>query len=302
MGADPSPAVPGRGVAPAPEAPREGPPGARRNLRLTIEYDGRDFHGWQRQALLRTVQGELEAAATRLLGEPITLHAAGRTDAGVHALGQVASFRTRATLASERIRRGMNALSGRDVVVRAAAEAPEDFHARFSARARHYLYLTLDEPSALWAGRALCLRRAPDLERMNAAVGALVGDHDFAAFSCRGDDDERSGTRSLVLHAGWERWSRGLALHIGAVRFLYKMVRAIVARSLEVGYGKREAEWFAQLLAAHDERAGAVARAAGLYLAAVDYDAAPASRPGAPGPSLAGWMGAADCPPRGPVL
>ena len=260
-----------------------------RNLKMTVEYDGRGFHGWQKQPELRTVQGEMEQALQAVLRHPVTLYAAGRTDAGVHALAQVASVRTSSTLAAERIRAGVNALTGCDLMVTQTEAAATDFHARFSARARHYLYLLLDHPSALWSGRALLPRGRPAVERMNAAVGHLIGEQDFAAFSCRSEDSEDTGTR--VIYARWERWARGAALRIAATRFLYKMVRCIVGRSLEVGLGKREPAWFAELLAKPPGRGESIASAAGLYLVAVDYDEAPPGGPWGP-----------DCLPAWPVL
>lgn len=259
-----------------------------RNIRLAVEYDGRGFHGWQRQRRLRTVQGQLEEALATVLQHPVTLHAAGRTDAGVHAIGQVASFRTRNPLACDRIRAGCNGLSGRDVVVTEAGEVAVAFHARFSACARHYLYLLLDRPAALWEGRATRARSRLEVDRLNAAAAHLVGTHDFAAFCCRATDEE--GTDSRVLYARWERWTRGVALRIGAMRFLYKMVRCIVGRSLEVNEGKQSSDSFAALLDRPRERGRAIAPAEGLYLVAVDYDPAESARWGP------------DCLPPWPVL
>jgi tRNA pseudouridine38-40 synthase len=256
-----------------------------RTIRLTVEYAGTRFHGWQRQPDLRTVQGELEAALATILREPVSLAGAGRTDAGVHALAQVASFETEAALPLERIARGVNALTGDDVRVREVIEAEHGFHARHSARARHYVYLLLAQPSSLWEERAYWPRRRPDRDAMNAAAEAFVGEHDFAAFSCHTADERGTGT--LVHYARWEPWPRGIALRIGAVRFLHKMVRAIVAHSLRVGWGEIEPRATARLLAQPAGRATRVAAPRGLYLARVDYAAGP---------------GGADCPPDFPVL
>jgi tRNA pseudouridine38-40 synthase len=257
-----------------------------RTIRLTCEYDGRRFHGWQRQPDLRTVQGEIEDALRVILREPVAVAGAGRTDAGVHALGQVASFRATGALSVERIRSGLDALTGDDLTVREIAEAPPEFHARYSARARHYVYLLLERRSALWEGRATRWRGPTDPAPLNALARHLIGQHDFAAFSCRTSDER--GTDSCVHYAVWEPWGRGLALRIGAVRFLHKMVRCIVGRSLEVARGRFSAEAFRDLLLDPRGRGEPVAPAAGLYLASVDYDDSPA-RP-------------ADCPPPWPVL
>jgi tRNA pseudouridine38-40 synthase len=253
-----------------------------RTLRLPLEYDGRRFHGWQRQPGLRTVQGELEAALAILFREPVAVAGAGRTDAGVHALGQVASLQAPGDLPLERIRRGANALTGDDLTVRAIAEAPDSFHARHSARARHYVYLMLAARSALWEGRAVPVRGRCDLALLNELARHLVGAHDFAAFSCRSADEK--GTESLVHYALWEPWARGIALRIGAARFLHKMVRCVVGRSLEAARGRLAPEAFRNLVAHPRGRGEPVAPAAGLYLASVDYDGPP------------------DCPPPWPVL
>ncbi len=263
-----------------------------RNIRLTVEYCGTGFHGWQRQLALRTVQGELEEALATLVRHPVTLHAAGRTDRGVHALGQVASFRTTSPLAIERLLHGANALTGPDLVVRELREAPPDFHARHSACGRHYAYLVLDHRSALWADRALYVGRRLDLALMNAAVAHLAGERDFAGLSCRGDEED--GTRSHVFYARWERWPRGWMLRIGAVRFLYHMVRCIAAASLEVGLGRRPSDALRQALDHPAARCRLVAPAHGLYLVAVDYRAGEgAAGSGSWGP---------DCVPPEPVL
>ena len=257
-----------------------------RTIRLTLEYDGTRFHGWQRQPGLRTVQGETEAALAILLREPVSLHGAGRTDAGVHALAQTASFCCAAELPLERMRRGLDALTGDDLAVLEAADAEPGFDARHSARARHYLYLLLERRSALWQGRAVPQRGPLDLALLNAAACHLLGEHDFAAFSCHTPDER--GTDTRVLYAVWQPWSRGLALRVGAVRFLHKMVRCIVGRSLEVGRGRVCPDAFRDLLVRPNGRGEPVAPAAGLYLASVDYGDAPAWGP--------------DCLPHWPVL
>ena len=259
-----------------------------RNIRLVLEYRGTAFHGWQRQSALRTVQGELEKSLSTILREPITVRGAGRTDAGVHALGQVANFRTTCDLPLERIVRGVNALGRGELCVRDAGEAEEGFDARRSASARHYVYLLLARPSPLWAERAWHPRAWPDAAAMNAAAGHLVGEHDFAAFSCASADE--GGTRTHVLYARWEPWPRGLAFRIGAVRFLYKMVRGTVGLCLEVGLGRLEPEEFRRSCQEPRGRVRTVVPPHGLHLVAVDY---------AGGARAAGGR---DCPPAWPVL
>jgi tRNA pseudouridine38-40 synthase len=235
------------------------------------------------------VQGELEEACATVLRQPVTLHGAGRTDRGVHALGQVASLRTRSELACERLLRGANALTGPDLTVRDLCEADAGFHARHSARARHYCYLLLRERSALWGARAVHVEREPDLVAMRGSAAALVGDHDFAGLSCRSADEE--STRTRVLYACWDEWSRGWMLRIGAVRFLYRMVRSIVAGSLEIGYGRLPADALQAALDRPAPRARLVAPGRGLHLVAVDY-----------APPVAADPGGLDCVPPVPVL
>jgi tRNA pseudouridine38-40 synthase len=214
------------------------------------------------------------------------LHGAGRTDAGVHALAQVANFHTGSDLSLTRIRRAVNALGGGDLIITAAEEAAPDFDARRSARGRHYLYLVVAQPSALWAGRAARWGEPVDIGRMNAAAALLVGRHDFAGFSVRGDDE--ADTSAQVFYAVWEPWPRGIKIRIGAVRFLYKMVRCIAAACLEVGGGRLRLDAFQERLASPGGRARRVAPACGLYFVSADYGDPPAWGP--------------DCLPRGPVL
>lgn len=256
-----------------------------RNIKLLLEYQGTSFHGWQKQPALRTVQGELEAALATILQTQTTTYAAGRTDAGVHALGQVVNFRTDSEIELGALRKGLNALTGEDLTISDAALVPEEFHARHSAHARHYAYLLLHAPSALWGFRALWLKRPLDLAAMNDAVADLVGQHDFAAFSCH--SPEEKGTDSHLFYAHWEPWARGLILRVGAVRFLYHMVRCIVGLSLEVGRGRLPAATFRERLAAPAGRGEIVAPARGLHLVAVDY-------------AETSW--GPDCLPPGPVL
>lgn len=260
-----------------------------RNYRLTIEWRGGGFHGWQYQPAQRTIQGELQAALEMVLRHPVKLTGAGRTDAGVHALAMTASFTTDTDLATEKIVRSINGITGDDLMVTAISEVPPEFNARFSATGRHYVYLLLENRSALWEDRAYWPRRYPDLERMNAACAALPGRHDFAAFSCASADED--GTDSLLYYARWEPWHRGLAFRTGAVRFLYKMVRSLVANSLAVGIGKLPPEHFAAQLSAPEGRAELIAPAHGLYFVRCDYEATPETLPWSP-----------DCLPQWPVL
>jgi tRNA pseudouridine38-40 synthase len=238
--------------------------------RLDIEYDGREFAGWARQPGQRTVQGELERALGVLLRRPVTLTVAGRTDRGVHALGQVASHPGPAAAA-----RSLNALTPPDVVVLASAPAPEGFDARRDARSRTYRYRILHRPapSPFERGRALWWPQALDLGVLDACAAALHGRHDFTAFTPTQTDHVRF--ERDVLAAGWERHGDVLEFSIEADTFMRHMNRVLVGTMLQVASGTRSLASFAALLdGAHRRDAGPTAPPDGLYLTAVRYPAA----------------------------
>ncbi len=241
--------------------------------KLIIEYDGKDFVGWQRQANGYAVQQALEEAILAFSGEAVTLQAAGRTDAGVHALGQVAHFDLQRHFPSDKVRDAVNYhLRPRPVVVlRAEAVAP-GFDARHSAVARHYLYRIADQrpPLALRRGRAWHVRGPLDADAMQRAAQCLVGKHDFTTFRAA-QCQAKSPIRTLdLLQVG--RQDGEIHVRARARAFLHHQVRSIVGSLHQVGLGKWSAPDLAAALAAHDRtRCGAVAPAEGLYLTAVDY-------------------------------
>jgi tRNA pseudouridine38-40 synthase len=217
------------------------------------------------------VQGELEAALARVLPEPVRLAVAGRTDAGVHALGQVASFEHSAEVPDNLAAR-LNAVSARDVVVRSAEAAPDGFDARRDARSRSYLYRvwTSQVPSPFEEGRALWWRYGLDDEALAACAAALVGTHDFTAFT----PTETSHTRFErdILRAEWWREGDVLTFRVEADAFMRHMVRVLVGTMLEVGEARRSLEDFTRLLeGSHRRDAGETAPPHGLYLEAVRY-------------------------------
>ncbi|MCA1815730.1 MAG: tRNA pseudouridine(38-40) synthase TruA, partial [Acidobacteria bacterium] len=220
------------------------------NFRLTIQYDGTDFAGWQRQARggERTVQGELEDALALLEGERVALHGAGRTDAGVHAEGQVASVRLRREWEPERLRAAINGNVGRDVRVFAVERAAEDFHARFSAKGKTYRYRIFNEQfvSPFFVRYAHHEPRALDAARMRECAALFVGEHDWAAFSSAQAEVE-SRVRTVTRLEVCERVSargRGRVIEITASAdgFLRYMVRSIAGTLIEVGRGERGAD------------------------------------------------------------
>ena len=240
--------------------------------RLLIEYDGTDFRGWQTQRAGPTVQGAVEAALATALREPAGVVGSGRTDAGVHARGQVAHLVTGAPVDAHRLRASLNGLLPPSVVVLAAEPAPDGFHARYDARQRHYRYLASTRPRALDRRTRAFLHPALDVDRMNRAATALLGRHDFSSF-CR----TRSETTNRVCTVERARWTAGerpgdLAFEVSADRFLHGMVRALVGTLVEVGRGRRGPDEVADVLAARDRRAaGPAAPALGLSLDRVDY-------------------------------
>jgi tRNA pseudouridine38-40 synthase len=247
---------------------------ASRNLRLLLEYDGTRYHGWQRQANASTIQEVLEAALTRLTGETITLIGSGRTDAGVHARGQVASFSTASRIPLRAFRDGLNSLLPRDIAVLEASEAAPAFHARKSARSKTYEYRILNrpQPSPLVRHYAWWIAPRLDLEAMAAAAAVLPGEHDFTAFRASGSDNHNPVRR--ILGAAWSDETCGwLSFTITATGFLRGMVRSLVGTLVEVGRAKAPVSRLAELLANGVRRdAGPTAPPQGLYLVEVFYD------------------------------
>ena len=244
-----------------------------RNIRLLIEFDGTGLFGWQRQADRPTVQGHLESALARLTGEKISVIGAGRTDAGVHARGQTANFKTDSRLTESDILRGGNALLPPQIAILTAEQVPLDFHARYDARSKvydYYLYLSPIRP-ALRRRFVWHLQPGLDLETMGAALARLVGRHDFASFQSTG-----SGVKNTVrnvLEASISSRPEGLVrISIEADGFLRQMVRAVVGTLVDVGRGRTGPAGFEEIMRAKDRsRAGPTAPAHGLCLREVRY-------------------------------
>jgi tRNA pseudouridine38-40 synthase len=248
--------------------------------RLVVEYDGSAFHGLQFQPVLRTVAGALEDALARLFHEPAKITAAGRTDAGVHATGQVVSFTAARAFPVERLALALNANTPDDVVVRDAAVVRDGFSARFDARERVYDYLILNRgfPSAVWRARAWHVVRPIDDARFAAAAQPLLGEHDFAAFC--GERPERGGTVRELRAVALARRDDLLRVTVRGNAFLHHMVRTVVGTLVACATGDRDADFAARALAARDRTAaGPTAPAHGLYLAGVRYDDLDTYRP-----------------------
>jgi len=243
-----------------------------RSHRLDIEYDGSGFAGWASQPGLRTVQGELEAALETVLREPVALTVAGRTDAGVHARGQVASFATAAEVPGDLVRR-LNGICAHDVAVIAAGPAPDGFDARADAVSRSYRYRLLARrpASPFERGRALWWPHRMDRVGLDACAEALLGRHDFTAFTPT--QTAHVHFERLVSAAAWVPESEDvLAFEVTADAFMRGMVRALVGTMLEVSSRRRSVGSFAALLdGAPRAEAGETAPAHGLYLESVAY-------------------------------
>jgi tRNA pseudouridine38-40 synthase len=245
---------------------------AQTHLRLTIEYDGTDFCGFQWQPEVRTVASVLEAALSRILGQPIKVTGAGRTDAGVHACGQVVSLATESAFPFDRLARALNSLLPADLAVREAAVVEPGFSARFSARERSYVYVLLNRRarSALTARYAAHVTEPLDLDAMRAAAAALTGEHDFRSFC--GTPPQAGGTVRTVRQLTVSREGELVRVAIAADGFLHHMVRAIVGTLLECGRGRRPPEQLPAILAARDRSAAGVnAPACGLYFAGAKF-------------------------------
>ncbi|MEO8552365.1 MAG: tRNA pseudouridine(38-40) synthase TruA [Kofleriaceae bacterium] len=250
-----------------------------RHIRLVVEYDGTGLHGWQRQHNGMTVQQALEEALAQMCQHPVQVTGASRTDAGVHARGQVAVFRTERTIPLHGFRRGLNSLLPDQIAVREVTEVDEAFHPRFSATGKHYRYtlLTRADRSPRWRDRAWHHPDALDLELMHAGAAVLIGEHDFAAFRAAGCAAKTTVRRIDTIEV--TRTCDLLRIDIHGNAFLRQMIRILVGTLTEVGTGERPVAQVAEILASLDRnRAGITAPAHGLELLTVRYDG-PRSKP-----------------------
>lgn len=242
-----------------------------RCIRLTVEYDGTDFHGWQVQSTLRTVQGELESAVEAMTGSRPRVRGASRTDAGVHAVGQVASFETESAIPARQFAMGLTALTGPDLAVARSEEAPLGWNPRYEAKGKTYRYLVLNRahPAPLERRRSWHVASRLDVDAMNEGARHLLGLHDFAAFrasACDASTTVREMRRLDVRRAEGDL----VELTFEATAFLQHMVRILVGTLVQVGRGRMAPDEVERILESCDRaQAGPTAPAQGLCLLAV---------------------------------
>lgn len=242
-----------------------------RNIKLTIEYDGTQYVGWQVQPNGPSIQAEMEKALRQILQEEIHVTGAGRTDSGVHARGQVANFLTAHTIENKVLCKSLNGVLPSDIVVVAAENVAESFHARYSAQAREYIYYLALQPTALWRHYSWYVGGYTlDKQLMNSCIDFILGEHDFTSF-CKSEADGEH-YRCIVNSAQWQALETRLIFQISANRFLHGMVRTLVGTMVEVGRGYRPLEDFKGILEAKDRKAaGMAAPAKGLFLERIIY-------------------------------
>ncbi len=243
------------------------------NFKITIEYDGSAYHGWQRQAADRTIQGEIENALMTMTGNSTTVTGSGRTDAGVHALKQVANFRCATSLTPEVFLKGLNSILPEDIVITSCKVVPEEFHARYDVKSKVYHYRILNRllPAAISRQYAWHVRKKLNLSAMQEALRCIIGSYDFKAFE--GSGSPRASTVRCIINAELvETDNDYLVLKIEGDGFLKFMIRNIVGTLVDVGLDKIISDDFKRILVSKDRNlAGITAPAHGLFLIEVKY-------------------------------
>jgi tRNA pseudouridine38-40 synthase len=245
-----------------------------RNFKLVIEYDGAAYHGWQRQKNMPTVQGAIEAALHTMTRQSVALIGAGRTDAGVHALNQVANFLVDTRHAPQVFKKGLNSLLAGDIVIKDCREVDEAFHARYDARSKVYDYRILNRsiPAAIFRQYAWHIKKDLNLDAMQAAIPSFKGQHDFSAFQASGSPRSHAVRTVMDATLTTKNAEGYFVFTIEANGFLRGMVRNIVGTLVDVGLGKTMPEEFQRILISKDRgQAGATAPAHGLFLREVKY-------------------------------
>ena len=245
-----------------------------RNIKLVIEYDGKEFNGWQKQPNKLNIQGEIERAIKQITGEEVDLTASGRTDAGVHALGQVANFKTNSNIPIEKIPIALNSNLKKSIVIKSAEEVEERFHSRLNCKRKTYRYIINNSRygTAIYRNLETHIPMKLDIQKMQEAVKYFEGEHDFKAFKASGTSSKssiRTIYKAEVIDAGNEK----IYIELTGSGFLYNMVRIISGTLVEVGLGKIEPSEIQTIIESQKrENAGKTLPPQGLYLVNVEYE------------------------------
>ena len=243
-----------------------------RNIKLTIEYDGKDFNGWQKQPTKLNIQGEIERAINDITGEEVDLIASGRTDAGVHALGQVANFKTNSNIPVEKFPIALNTKLKRSIRILEAGEVDDRFHSRYNCKKKTYRYVinNSENGTAIYRNLEYNFPQKLNVEKMNEAAKYFLGEHDFKGFKASGTSS-KSSVRIIYEANVYQEGSR-IFIELTGNGFLYNMVRIISGTLIEVGLGKIEPKDIKDIIESGDrEKAGKTLPPQGLYLVKVEY-------------------------------
>ena len=244
-----------------------------RNIKLTIEYDGKEFNGWQKQPKKLNIQGTIEKALQEITGEEIELNASGRTDAGVHAIGQVANFKTNSSIPIEKFPIAINTKLKKAIRIIDAEEEEERFHSRLSCKRKTYRYIINNNEisSAIYRNLECHIPQKLDIDKMKCAIEFFKGEHDFKAFKASGTSS-KSSVRTIYKAEIYEQNNNRLWIELTGNGFLYNMVRIIVGTLVEVGLGKIEPDAIPKIIQeGKRENAGKTLPPNGLYLLKVEY-------------------------------
>lgn len=243
-----------------------------RNIKLIIEYDGKGFNGWQKQPDRLNIQGEIEKAIEEITGEKVDLTASGRTDAGVHSLGQTANFKTDSKIPTEKFAKAINSRLKKSIVIKSSEEVDEKFHSRYSVKSKTYRYIinNSENGTAIYRGLEYHVPMKLDYEKMNEAIKYFIGEHDFKAFKASGTSSKSSVRK--ILDGSVRKEGERVIIEVTGTGFLYNMVRIISGTLLDVGLGKIKPEDIPSIIESKDRtKAGKTLPAHGLYLLQVNY-------------------------------
>ena len=244
-----------------------------RNIKLTIEYDGKDFNGWQKQPNKLNIQGTIEQAIKNITGEDVELNASGRTDAGVHALGQVANFKTNSEIPIEKFSIAINSKLKKSIVIKKAEEVDERFHSRLNCKRKTYRYIINNSPegTAIYRYLETHIPQKLDVKKMEQALKYFEGEHDFKAFKASGTSS-KSSVRTIYKTQIYKKEDR-IIIELTGNGFLYNMVRIIAGTLVDVGLGKIEPQQIENIIKEKKrENAGKTLPPNGLYLVSVEYE------------------------------